>query len=131
MSTVPELTPVTTPPALTVATPSSSLSQVPPVMSALKVIVASAHTSVAPEIDGTSLTVTITWSVFTQPLPSVPVTSYVVVLVGLTVAGFVAPMPLSQLNEEAPLAVNVTLSPEQIDWSTPALTGGKPFTVIL
>jgi len=60
MSTLPALTPVTTPEALIVATPSSSLSQVPPVISALKVIVASAHTSVAPEIDGTSFTVTTT-----------------------------------------------------------------------
>jgi len=44
-------------------------------MSALKVIVPSAQTVVDPEIDGTAFTVTITWSVFTQPFPSVPVTS--------------------------------------------------------
>ena len=63
------------PEALTVAIPSLSLSQVPPVISVLKVIVSPAQTAVAPEIDGTAFTVIITWSVFTQPLPSVPVTS--------------------------------------------------------
>ena len=53
----PEPTPVTTPDALTVATPSSSLSHVPPLISTDKLIFSPSQTEVEPEIVGTGVTV--------------------------------------------------------------------------
>jgi hypothetical protein len=72
----PELTPVTTPVvAFTVATPIFPEVQLPPPTEVFNVNVDPSQTSVdEPVIVGTSFTVTITWSVFTQALPSVPVT---------------------------------------------------------
>jgi hypothetical protein len=71
----PELTPVTTPVvAFTVATPVFPEVQLPPPTEVFNVNVDPSQTIVAPEIEGRSFTVTITWSVFTQALPSVPVT---------------------------------------------------------
>ena len=59
MSVDPEPTPVTTPDALTVATPSSSLSQVPPLISTDKLIFSPSQTVDEPEIVGTGVTVTV------------------------------------------------------------------------
>ena len=55
----PEPTPVTTPDVLTVATPSSSLSHVPPLISTDKLIFSPSQTAVEPEIVGTGVTVTV------------------------------------------------------------------------
>jgi hypothetical protein len=77
MVAVPELTPVTTPVvAFTVATPVLPEVQLPPLTDVVNAKVNPSQTVVdEPVIDGTAFTVTITWSVFTQPFPSVPVTS--------------------------------------------------------
>ena len=59
MSVEPEPTPVTTPDALTVATPSSSLSHVPPLISIDKLISSPSQTVVDPDMVGTGFTVTV------------------------------------------------------------------------
>ena len=59
MFVVPEPTPVTTPDEFTVATPSSSLSQVPLERSTDKLIIWPSQTVFAPEIVGLGLTVTV------------------------------------------------------------------------
>jgi hypothetical protein len=87
---------VTIPVGLTVATLLSALLQVPPVTVEDNVTVSPSHNTADPEAtetDGRSFTVTVTSSLFSQPFASIPVTSYVVVLVGLTVIlGVVAPV---------------------------------------
>ena len=70
----------------------------------------------------------ITWSVLIQPLLSVPVTVYVVVVIGLKSVALV--MLLSQLKDSAPLAFKAMDWPSQIEVSWPASTFGKSFTVI-
>jgi hypothetical protein len=59
MFVVPEPTPVTTPEEFTVAIPSSSLSQVPPVISIDKLISSPSQTVVDPDMVGTGFTVTV------------------------------------------------------------------------
>jgi hypothetical protein len=84
---------------------------------------------------GNGLTVTTTWSVFTQPLASVPVTVYVVVAVGeaVTLAVFVALKPVDGLHTyvAAPLATKLVDDPSQIAASFPAATTGNGFTPIV
>ena len=69
------------------------------------------------ETTGAGFTVTVTFCVDVQPA-EVPVTVYVVVLAGLavTIAPLVVERPLSglQLKVSAPVAVRLTLSPEQM-----------------
>lgn len=68
---------------------------------------------------GVGVTVTVTLSLAIQPPPLVPTTVYVIVLPGpaLTTAPVVVFKPVDGLHEYvfAPLAVNVTLSPEHTD----------------
>jgi len=82
---------------------------------------------------GALTTVTVTWSVFTHPFASVPVTVYVVVAVGfaVTAAVFVALKPVEgdHAYVDAPVAVKLALEPLQIVASTPALTVGRALTV--
>ena len=59
MFVVPDPTPVTTPEELTVATPSSLLSQVPPEISTERLISSPSQTVFDPDIVGTALTVTV------------------------------------------------------------------------
>ena len=77
--------------------------------------------------DGSGFTVTLTVSKLVQPLTSVPVNTYSVSADGeMVMLGVVS--PVDQLYVEAPEAVNVAESPEQIVWSEPAETVGE-FTV--
>ena len=63
---------------------------------------------------GRGFTVTTLDAVFVQPFPSVPVTTYVVVVVGLTIFEFPFPSPLFQVYVLAPLAVIVIDAPRHI-----------------
>ena len=69
-------------------------------------------------ITGAGLTLTVTTVVLVQPVVAVPITEYVVVIVGLaiTIEPVVAlrPVPGEKLYVMAPLAVSVTELPEQI-----------------
>ena len=69
---------------------------------------------------------------FTQPFESVPVTVYVVVVIGfaVTLAVLIALNPEDGLHAyvEAPLAVKLVLNPSQIIASEPALTLGNWLT---
>ena len=82
---------------------------------------------------GKAFTVTVAWSVFTQPFESVPVTVYIVVVDGfaITLAVFVALNPVDGVHTYvvAPLAVKAVLKPSQIVASEPALTFGNWFAV--
>jgi hypothetical protein len=79
------------------------------------------------------LTFTTTLSVFTQPFPSVPVTTYVVVPggVAVVVALFGAESQVEGDHEYvfAPVAVKVAWPLKHIETSLPALTGGSGLTV--
>ena len=95
MFTLPALTPVTTPTLLTVATPTSELTHallVAAIPLPVKFTVSSTHTLVDPLTVGNGLTVTVMSSVATQPLPSVPVTVYVAVAVGMNDVPLVTPL---------------------------------------
>ena len=85
------------------------------------------HTLVVPLIVGNAFTVTSTSSVFTQPFPSVPVTVYVLVTVGVNATPLL--IELFQLYVLAPDPLKVMLLPLHIVWSAPALTEGNAFTV--
>jgi hypothetical protein len=70
MTDVPAVTPVTTPPAVIVATAGVALLHVPPAVALLKVVVALTHTLVVPVIAaGSGFTVTVV--VTAQPVPKV------------------------------------------------------------
>ncbi|NBT62972.1 MAG: hypothetical protein EBT02_14510, partial [Planctomycetia bacterium] len=68
-------------------------------------------------VDGKGLTVTVTWSVFVQPLASVPVTVYVVVIAAVVAFTAVKATPfdtvLSQTYVVAPEPESVTDAPAQ------------------
>jgi len=127
---VPAATPVTTPLLVIVATDALLdahgvvLLAVPEPAS---VNVVPTQTSARLLIVGIGFTVTTTSSVFKQPLPSVPVTVYVIVVVGIKDTPLVT--PLSQEYEVAPAPLSVTLVPAHTVWSEPALTLGKACTV--
>ena len=91
MTDVPAETPVTTPPALIVATPMDVLLHVPNAVASASVVVKPAHTVNVPVIAaGNGFTVTITLLVFVQPVAViVSTTVYVVVTAGVT-AGLAA-----------------------------------------
>ncbi len=79
---------------------------------------------------GVGLTVTVTVAVLVQPSALVPVTVYVVVLVGDTVLELPVPKLFDQLYVLAPLAVKTELAPEHIvDGLAVAVTVGVGFTV--
>lgn len=81
---------------------------------------------------GVGLTVTNTVPVFEQPAPTVPVTVYVVVVVGETVTEVPLSDPGIQVYVVAPLPVSVVLFPEQIvAGEAVAVTVGCPPTVIV
>ena len=63
---------------------------------------------------GVGLTVTVTVAILVQPSALVPVTVYVVVLVGDTVLELPVPILFDQLYVLAPLAVKSELAPELI-----------------
>jgi hypothetical protein len=63
---------------------------------------------------GVGLTVTVIEAVLLHPLANVPVTVYVVVLVGVTVLELPVPKLCDQLYVFAPLAVSTVLCPEHI-----------------
>ena len=80
------------------------------------------------EIVGAAFTVIVMVSVSTHPLPLVPVTVYVVVVVGEI--GTPSLAPLSHVYEVAPDPVKVTESPSQMVVAVAlAVTVGKEFTV--
>ena len=101
---VPALTPVTVPVmVLTVATAVAEEVHTPPEVVLVNVVVEPTQVLAVPPIEartGNALTVTVTWSVFTQPFESVPVTVYVVVVVGfaVTLPVFVALNPVEGLH---------------------------------
>ena len=64
-----------------------------------------------------------------QPLAAVPVTVYVVVVVG--VKGTALLTPLFHVYVVAPEPLKVTAVPEQTVWLLPALTLGAAFTVMV
>jgi hypothetical protein len=69
--------------------------------------------------------------VLVHPLAAVPVTVYVVVVVGVTVTGEPVSDPGIQAYVEAPVAVNVVELPVQIDaLDAVAVTAGEAFTVM-
>jgi len=79
---------------------------------------------------GVGLTVTVTDFVPVQPSVLVPVTVYVVVLVGETVLELPVPRPPDQLYVLAPPAVKTELAPEHIvDGLAVAVTVGVGLTV--
>ena len=82
---------------------------------------------------GCGFTFTITVSVFTQVLPSVPVTMYEVVVVGVAVgfAQLVQDKPVVGVHvyEVAPVACNASPKPIQTVSSLPAFTFGSGLTV--
>jgi hypothetical protein len=82
---------------------------------------------------GLLLTVTVTEAVLTQPAALVPVSVYVVVIVGLA-TGLVQvvqdnPVAGDHTYVDAPNALNDVLDPEQIDTLLPALMSGNALTV--
>ena len=80
---------------------------------------------------GNGLTVIVTVEVFVQPLAFVPVTVYVVVLVGLT-TGLPLRLPGIQVYVAAPLALKVDEAPTQIVVDDAlATTVGNGLTVIV
>ena len=82
--------------------------------------------------DGNGFTVTLTVAVPVHPSAVVPVTVYVVVLVGDTVLELPVPRLCDQLYVFAPLAVNTDVAPLHIaDGLADALTDGNGFTVTL
>jgi len=82
--------------------------------------------------DGNGFTVTLTVAVPVHPAALVPVTVYVVVLVGDTVLELPVPRLCDQLYVLAPFAVNVVLCPEHIVAGLAvAATDGNGFTVTL
>jgi hypothetical protein len=135
---VPAVTPVTFPVIVfTVATAALDVVHTPPDVVLVKIVEEPIHAFMVPPIaarTGKSFTVTVTASVFTHPLASVPVTVYVVVAVGVatTLAVFVVAKPVTGLHTyvEAPVAVSVVLAPLQIVASLPATTTGIALTVI-
>ena len=78
-------------------------------------------------ITGSGFTVTVAIAVLLQLLTSVPVTVYDVVLVGVTVMGFIV-APVLQEYVEAPMPVKVALAPLQIEAEFTVIIG-KGFTV--
>jgi hypothetical protein len=81
---------------------------------------------------GNGLTVTPTVAVFTQPLALVPVTVYVVLVVGDTVTDEPDRLPGFHTYVEAPLALNEVLPPTQIaEFVELAVTVGDGLTVIV
>jgi hypothetical protein len=82
--------------------------------------------------DGNGFTVTLTVAVPVHPAVLVPVTEYVVVVLGVTVLLAPLPNPPDQLYVFAPLAVNTEVAPLHIaDGLADALTDGNGFTVTL
>ena len=81
---------------------------------------------------GNGFTVTLTAAVPVHPAALVPVTVYVVVLVGDTVLELPVPRLCDQLYVLAPFAVNVVLCPEHIvAGDAEAVTVGNALTVTL
>ena len=79
---------------------------------------------------GVGLTVTVTFAVLVQPSALVPVTVYVVALVGDTVLELPVPKLLDHLYLLAPPAVKSELAPEHIvDGDAEAVTVGVGLTV--
>jgi hypothetical protein len=79
---------------------------------------------------GNAFTLTVTVAVFTQPLALVPVTVYVVVVVGDTVTDEPDKLPGFHTYVEAPLALNEVLPPTQIaEFVELAVTVGNGLTV--
>jgi hypothetical protein len=104
MVAVPAVTPVTFPVIeFTVATAASDDVQTPPAVVFVKIVDEPIHALVVPPIGsstGNGFTVTVISSVSTHPFASVPVTVYVVVVVGLatTLEVFVAANPVDGLH---------------------------------
>ena len=81
---------------------------------------------------GKGLTVTVTFAVLVQPFPSVPVTVYVVVVVGLTKTEVPESNPGIHEYVTAPPPVKEVEVPAQIvGFDATAFTVGKGFTVTL
>jgi hypothetical protein len=81
---------------------------------------------------GNGLTVIVRVAVPTQPADDVPVTVYVVVVVGDTVTDEPDKLPGFHTYVEAPLALNEVLPPTQIaEFAELAVTVGNGFTVIV
>jgi len=82
--------------------------------------------------EGSAFTFTITVDVFEQPLPSVPVTVYVVFAFGATFTDTVENDPGIQLYVDAPDAESVVESPSQMVFNVAeAATAGSEFTVTI
>jgi hypothetical protein len=82
--------------------------------------------------DGNAFTLTVTVAVFTQPLALVPVTVYVVVVVGDTVTDEPDKLPGFHTYVDAPLALNEVLPPTQIaEFAELAVTVGNGLTVMV
>lgn len=102
---------------------------VPPL--AVRVVVSPMHMAISPEIitTGYDNTVISTDSVSVQLLPSVTVTVYVEVLVGITVTAELLPRLLDHAYVPAPEAVRTVLLPVQMV-VVPVITAtGRAFTV--
>ena len=81
---------------------------------------------------GVGFTVTVNTEVFVQPFAAVPVTVYVVAVVGDTVTEAPVKLPGIQLYVDAPLAVNVVELPAQIVvLDAVVVTGGNALTVMV
>jgi hypothetical protein len=92
---IPETKPLPEP---IVATPALVLVHVPPEVRSDNVVVNPKHTPSAPVIEaGVAFTVTVTLAVLTQPLLFVPVTVYIIVVVGFAVT-------LAQVVQDNPIA---------------------------
>ena len=76
---------------------------------------------------GAAFTVTVACAVLLQPLASVPVTVYVVVVVGVKATALLT--LLFHAYVVAPEPLKVTAVPAQTVWLPPALTLGAAFTV--
>jgi hypothetical protein len=105
------------------------LKEVPPL--AVSVVLPPAQITCVPlmEAVGSVFTVTDAVSVSVQPLASVTVTVYEVVLPGVTITAADVPSELLQLNEVPPLAVSVVLPPAQITCVPLIKAVGSVFTV--
>ena len=84
---------------------------------------------VSAETVGSCLTLTVTLAVLEHPLPSVPVTVYVVVSSGVTDLLLPVPRLLPQEYEVAPVAVSVAFCPRHIAFTGLILTVGSWLTV--
>jgi hypothetical protein len=105
------------------------LNEVPPL--AVSVVLPPAQIVCVPLIEavGSVFTVTDAVSVSVQPLASVTVTVYEVVLPGVTITAAEVPRELLQLKEVPPLAVSVVLPPAQITCVPLIEAVGSVFTV--